>query len=107
MLREVLEDTLRRGEKLKRDIVGQVLSSAALSDLIHSKHFAETIAKVIQTKGEISALLRRNVHEVLKMMSIPSREQIATYERRVQKLEHQIDQLGRQFMRKGLKKRRK
>lgn len=107
MLREMIEDALDRGERLKKDVVRQVLSSAAFSELIDNKHFAETIARVIRTKEIVGRLIRQNVHEVLKVMSIPSREQVATYEKRVQKLEHQIDQLGRQIMKQGLKKRSK
>lgn len=101
MLREILEDAICRGEKLKKDIVRQVLSAAALNDLINNKRFAHSIARVIRTKHEISHLLRRNVQDILRMMSIPSREQISAYERRVQRLEGQIDRLGRQLMKKG------
>lgn len=98
MLREVLEDAIQRGEQLKKDIVGQILKSAALNDLVGNKRFAETVAKVIQTREVITQALRRNVHDVLKVMAIPSREQLESYERRVRSLEHQIDQLGRRLM---------
>ena len=96
MLKEVIEDAIQRGERLKIDI---------LNDLVSNKRFAETVARVIETKEAIGQILRKNVHEVLKVMSIPSQEQIVTYERRVQKLEHQIDQLGRQLMKRGLARR--
>jgi len=107
MIKEMIEDVFERGERLKKDVVRQVLSSAAFSELIDNKHFAETIARVIRTKEIVSRLIRQNVQEVLKVMSIPSREQVATYDKRVQKLEHQIDRLGRQLIKKGLKTSRK
>ena len=53
MLREVIEDALARGERLKKDIVGQILKSSTLNDLIHNRKFTDTIARVIQTKHEI------------------------------------------------------
>lgn len=103
MIREMIEDALERGEKLKKDIVRQVLSSAALADLLENQRFTETVARVIRTKEVVSRLIRQNVQEVMKVMSIPTREQLADYDKRVQKLEGQIDRLGREVMRRGLK----
>ncbi len=102
MLKEVIEDALQRGEKLKKDIVRQVLSSAALNELVVNRRFVETVGRVIETKQAITQILRKNVHEILKVMSIPSQDQIGVYEKRIQRLEHQIDQLGRRLMKKGL-----
>lgn len=102
MLKEIVEDALARGERLKKDIVGQILSSVAFGDLVNSKKFADTVARVIQTKDEISKTLHRKIADTLKVMSIPSREQIETYEKRVRQLEGQIDRLGRRIMSKKL-----
>lgn len=103
MLREVIDDALARGERLKKDIVGQILKSASLNELISNKRFAEAIARVIQTKDEIGKTLQRSVQDALKVMSIPSKNQIAGYEKRVEQLERRIDTLGRQVMRSRLK----
>lgn len=99
MLKEVIDDALARGEKLKRDIVGQILKSATLNELINNRRFAETIARVIETKDEISRTLHRNVQDALKAMRIPSKQQIVAYERRVERLEKRIDFLGRRVLR--------
>lgn len=102
MLKEVIEDALARGEKLKKDIVRQILSSSTLNELINNHRFADTVARVIQTKDVVARTLRRNTVEALKMMSIPSKNEIRAYEQRVQKLERQIDSLGRQLMKNRL-----
>lgn len=110
MLKEVIDDALARGEKLKKDIVGQILKSSTLNELINNKKFSDAIARVIQTRDEIGRTLQKNVTEALKAMSIPSRNQITAYEKRVQLLERRIDTLGRNFMRSklnGHKRRRK
>lgn len=104
MLREVIEDALARGERLKKDIVGQILKSATLNELINNRRFAETIAKVIQTKDEISRSIRRNVQDALKVMNIPSKNQIKSYEKKVEELEKKIDTLGRRMMIKSKRK---
>lgn len=107
MLREVLEDAIMRGERLKKDIVGQILKSATLNDLINNRKFTQTIAKVIQTKDEISRSIQKNVQDVLKTMSIPSRNQISAYEKRVDSLERQIETLNRDLMKQRLSTSRK
>lgn len=107
MLKEIVDDAIARGEKLRKDIVGQVLSSVAFGDLINNKKFTDTVAKVIQTKDGISKMLHRKIVDTLEVMSIPSREQIELYERRVRKLEGQIDRLGRQIIKKKLSSSRR
>ena len=102
MLKEVIEDALARGERLKRDIVGQILKSATLNQLVNNKRFTDTIARAIRTKDEISKTIHKNVQDALKAMSIPSKQQIVTYERRVDQLEKRIETLGRQVMKNGL-----
>ena len=102
MLKEVIDDALARGERLKKDIVGQILKSATLNELINNRRFAETVARVIQTKDEITRSIRRNVQDALRAMSIPSKQQIETYEKRVDQLERKIDTLGRNLFRSGL-----
>lgn len=101
MLKEVIDDALARGERLKKDIVGQILKSATLNDLINNHRFTQTIARVIQTKDEISRSIQKTVQETLKLMSIPSKNQIASYEKRVHQLEKQIASLGRHVMKSG------
>ena len=103
MLKEVIEDALERGERLKSDIVRQILSSSTLNELLNNHRFADTIAKVIQSKEIISRVIRRNAVDALKLMHIPSKTDIRAYELRVQKLERQIDSLGRAVMSKQLK----
>ena len=102
MLREVIEDALARGERLKTDIVGQILKSATLNELLNNKRFAETIARVIQTKEGVTRTINRNVQQALKAMRIPSKQQISAYEKRIESLERRIDTLGRNVLKKKL-----
>ena len=105
MLRQVIDDALSRGEKLKKDIIAEIISSATLRDLVNNKAFISTVAKVIQTKQEVSATLKQSVHEALKVMKIPSREAIQGYERKILSLEKHLDQLDRKLMVKSAKKK--
>ncbi|HSA60544.1 MAG TPA: phasin family protein [bacterium] len=102
MLKEVIEDAIARGERLKKDIVGQILKSATINELLNNRRFTETIAKVIQTKDEIARTIHRNVQDALKTMSIPSKNQLSSYERRINMLEKKIDSMGRNLMKKKL-----
>lgn len=103
MLKEVIDDALARGERLKKDIVGQILKSATLNELVGNRRFAQTLARVIETKDEIGRTIKRNVQDVLRAMSIPSKHQIDAYERRVDQLEKKIDDFGRNLFRKSLR----
>ena len=98
MIREVIDDALARGERLKKDIIAEIVSSATLRDLVNNKAFIDTITKVIHTKHEVSQTLRNNIEEILRIMKIPSRDQIQRYEQKVQQLEKRLDQLTRQMV---------
>ncbi|QQR79466.1 MAG: phasin family protein [Deltaproteobacteria bacterium] len=102
MLREVIDDALSRGEKLKKDIVGQILKSSTFSELINNRRFTQTVARVIQTKDEISRTIQKSVQDALKLMSIPSKSQLHAYEKRVMHLEKQIADIGRRVMKTSL-----
>lgn len=101
MLKEVLEDALERGEKLKRDIVGEVLKSAVFSDLVSSRRFIDAVTKIIHTKDEVGRFIRHNVQDVLKVMSIPSKQDLDSCEKRIHKLERELDHVGRRMMKRG------
>lgn len=103
MLREVIDDALARGERLKKDIVAQILKSATLNELISNRRFTEAIARVIQTKDEIGRTLHRSVQDALKVMQIPSKQQINDYEKRVVQLERRLEILGRRVRAPKLK----
>lgn len=100
MIREVIEDAIARGEKIKNDIVGQILKSATLHDLVNNRRFTQTITKVIRTKNEITKTIQRNVQDALKTMSIPSKSDFSNYEKRVDELEKRLDSLGRNLTKK-------
>ncbi|MBI4374240.1 MAG: phasin family protein [Deltaproteobacteria bacterium] len=107
MFREVIEDALHRGEKLKKDIVGQILSSAAFNELVNNKKFTDTVVKIIETKHEIARALHKKIEEILKRICVPSTHDLSSYQRRVEKLENQVDQLSRQSRKPAKGKTRK
>ena len=106
MIREVIEDAIARGEKIKNDIVGQILKSATFNDLVNNRRFTQTITKVIQTKNEITRTIQRNVQDALRTMSIPSKSDFSSYEKRVDQLEKKLDSLGRSLTKKKTTARR-
>ena len=101
MLKEVIDDAMARGEKLKRDIVSQILKSATLNELVSHRQFANTLVKIIQGRDEIVRTIQRSVLEALRVMNIPSRQELASYEKRVHQLEKKIDSIGRGFFKEG------
>ncbi|MDO8461841.1 MAG: hypothetical protein Q7S98_03160 [Deltaproteobacteria bacterium] len=105
MLREVLEDAIERGEKIKKDIVRELLSSTALADLLHSKRFLETVTRILNSKKEVSRLIRRHVRDVLKVMSIASKGELQSCEKRMHELERRVDQLSRHSKKKKSRRR--
>ena len=105
MLKEALEDALARGEKLRHDITKEILNSQVFMDLANNPRFVNAVARVIRSKAEVARSLQKRVKETLRIMKIPTREQLRTYERRVSRLERELDSVGRKISKAKLVKK--
>jgi len=104
MLKEALEDAFARGEKLRHDITNEILHSQVFSDLANNPHFVNAVALVIRSKSEVTRTLQKSIKESLKLMKIPTREQVRTYERRISQLEREIQNVMRKLTGKVIRK---
>lgn len=105
MLREALEDALARGEKLRREITKEILNSQVFSDLANNPRFVKAVARVIRSKDEVGHSMQKRVREMLQVMHIPTREQVRDFERRVARLEKDLDQVSRRLLRRSMQRR--
>ncbi len=106
MLKEALEDAIARGDKIRQDITKEILNSQIFADLANNPRFVNAVARVIRSKAEVARSLQKRVKETLQVMKIPTREQIRTYERRVAKLEREIDTVTRRVAAKKAAKKK-
>ncbi len=97
-LRTVMEEALQRGEKFKEQILTEVLSSQAVQDLFQNELFLKSLSRVLNTKYEIQKALKSNVRTMLKVFNVPTREEVHSMERKIHRLETEIDGIHRKIL---------
>jgi len=100
MLKEALEDALARGGQFRQEITKDILSSQFVSELVNNPRFINAVSAVIRSKEEVARTLQKKVKDVMGVMNIPTRQQVRSYERRVARLERELDAVARKLGRK-------
>lgn len=95
MLKEALEDALARGGQIRNEITKDLLNSQFVADLANNPRFINTVSAVIRSKDEVTRTIQKKVKEIMTVMNIPTRQQLRSYERRVAKLERDLDTITR------------
>ncbi len=101
MLRKVFEEALARGEKISKELSKDILNSKLVADLANSPRFVNAITYVIRSKAELSRAVSERFKGTMEIMNIPTRQQLRSFERRVARLEKELDTIARKHMRGG------
>ncbi len=107
IFRNAVEEAFHRGEKIKDQIVSDVLNSQIVNELLQNEFFLRSLAKVLNTKYEISKAVRSNFKIFLKAFNVPSRDEIHIIERKIHRLENEIDGIHRKILTSRLAKSKK
>lgn len=94
-LKAILDEAKSRGEKLKNEVIAELLKSKTLSEIVSNKHFITALTRVIQTKDEVKKTLNTQIKAILDVMDVPSKEDIMGIAGKLGSLEKIIDKVGR------------
>lgn len=97
-IRTAMEEAFQRGEKIKEQILHDVLNSEAVGDLMQNEYFLRSLSALMNTKYELKKAIRTNLKSVLKIFDLPTRDEINTMERKLHRLETEIDGIHRKVM---------
>ncbi len=97
-IRSAMEEAFQRGEKIKDQLLHDFINSQAVGDLLQNEIFLKSLSKVMNTKYELQKALRSNLKSVLKIFNVPSRDEISNMERKIHRLESEIDGIHRRVM---------
>lgn len=103
-IRTAMEEAFQRGEKIKDQLIHDVMNSPAVGELLQNEIFLKSVSKVLNTKYELKKAFRSNVRNVLRLFNVPSRDEIHSMERKITRLESEIDGIHRRVMTARLSK---
>ncbi|KAB2838591.1 hypothetical protein F9K50_09010 [bacterium] len=97
-IRTTMEEAFHRGEKIKAQILEDVMNSQAMGELLQNEYFLKSLSALMNTKYELKKALRSNLKSVLRIFDLPTRDEINTMERKLSRLETEIDGIHRKVM---------
>lgn len=103
--RNFVNQALVKGENLKDEITEEILKSPVFKEFARSDLFERAVSTVVKTKDDVARSIRQNVKTVLKLMDIPSRNDVNSLERKLAHIAKELDRVGRRTITvKSLKK---
>ncbi len=97
-IRNAMEEAFQKGEKLKEQIIQEVMGSHTVNDLMQNEYFLKSLSVLLNTKYELKKALRSNLRNVLRLFNLPSRDEIHSMERKIHRLENEMDGINRKVM---------
>lgn len=94
-IRNLFDEAYVKGRHLKEEILSDMLNSRMLSEMVNNEFFAKALARVIQTKEEVTRAVRRNVQTVFHLMDVPQRHELSQLQRKLEHLEKAVDRVGK------------
>ncbi|MBI2339184.1 MAG: phasin family protein [Deltaproteobacteria bacterium] len=103
--KEFFDEALTKGEHIKNEIVSELTKSKLLREMLKSDHFARAVSGVVRTRDEVAKSIRKNVKAVFQIMAVPTRDDLAGLERKIDGLEKSLDRVAKKVITvKSLKK---
>lgn len=94
-IKDFLDNALSRGENLKEEITRELKKSKMVHEILKNEFFIKGLSTIIKTKDEVSKAIKDNVKNVLKVMQIPSKNDLSHLEHKLSSIEKSVDKVGK------------
>lgn len=92
--KDLLDEALARGEKLKDEILEELVKSKTLNRLVSNPNFASAVGRVIETTDEVKKVIQKQVKGLFQVMNVPSRQDLARVGHKISEMERSIERMG-------------
>jgi len=103
-IRSAMEEAFQRGEKFKEQFLTEMMNSPTVNQLLQNELFLKSLTKVLNTKYELKRAFKTNFKNMLRVFNVPSRDEINSMERKIHRLENEIDGIHRKILTSRLAK---
>lgn len=93
-LKAIWDETLIRGEKLKDEVVTEILKSKTVKELVSNKYFINAVTRVIETKEEVKRALGKQIQTLFHKVEVPTQIELKSLAVKLKQLEKIIDKLA-------------
>ena len=97
-LRSAMEEAFHRGEQIKDQFLNDMMNSPTVNNLLQNDLFLRSLTKVLNTKYELKRAFKTNFKIMLRVFNVPTRDEINSMERKIHRLENEIDGIHRKIL---------
>lgn len=102
-LRRFLNSAMERGEQIRNKFVEDLFQSRFVNQLMKNEKFLNGMVTILNAKTGVEKSLQGKLNHVLKMFEVPTRDEVKAMERKIHKLENEIESLQRSVLSQKLK----
>ncbi len=102
-LRKFLHDAMEKGEQIRTKVVGELVNSRFVNQILKNEKFLNGVVTILNAKTGVEKSLQGKLNHVLKMFEVPTRDEVKAMERKIHKLENEIESLQRFVLSQKLK----
>lgn len=97
-LRSAMEEAFHRGEKIKDQFFNDMMNSPTVNHFLQNELFLKSFTKLLNTKYELKRAFKTNFRTMLQVFNVPTRDEINSMERKIHRLENEIDGIHRKIL---------
>lgn len=102
-LQKFLDEAMERGEKIKTQMVEGLLNSRFVNQLLKNEKFLNTVVAILNAKSGIERRLHKKLNFILKSLELPTRDDVHGMEKKIHRLENEIETVQRRMMTQRLR----
>ena len=96
MLKEILEEARVKAEKIKDEVVNELLKSKTLNQLVGNDNFIKALSYAIGTKDEVKKVVGNQVKHIFKVMNVPNKKEMHELGKKLEGIEKAIEKFATQ-----------
>ncbi len=102
-LQDLLTEALSRGEKIKDQMIKQILHSEILDKLLGNEKVLNSLLSVLNSRSKLEKFFEQQLNVLCKLFEVPSREELKGMEKQLHRLENEIEHIHRRILTHRLK----
>ncbi|MBU0504575.1 MAG: hypothetical protein ABII18_06790 [bacterium] len=104
----LLDEAINRGEKIKTEVLAEVLKSKAIKEIVSNKNFISAVTRIIETKDEVKKVIDKQVKTIFDVMDVPTQKDMLNITKQLKKYEQLLSKFtGHKVSTKPVKKAQK
>lgn len=94
MLQKILKEVCLKAEKVKDEVVTDILKSRTLKQIVGNDNFIKALSYVIETKQEVQNAIGKQLKGLFKSMNVPNKKDLLGISKKLDEMEKAVEKFA-------------